>query len=51
MRAACDSYGSVSADRDGQKSARRRHSFVAAAGFKGTWENITPTHKVYFILG
>jgi uncharacterized cupin superfamily protein len=27
------------------------HSFVVAAGFKGTWENITPVRKVYFIPG
>lgn len=26
-------------------------SFVVAAGFKGTWENLTPVRKVYFILG
>lgn len=26
-------------------------SFVVAAGFKGTWENLTPVRKVYVILG
>ena len=26
-------------------------SFVVAAGFKGTWENLTPVRKVFFILG
>ncbi|HHW32722.1 MAG TPA: DUF861 domain-containing protein [Paracoccus solventivorans] len=25
-------------------------SFVVAAGFKGTWENLTPVRKVFFIL-
>jgi uncharacterized cupin superfamily protein len=26
-------------------------SFVVAAGFQGTWENLTAVRKVYFILG
>lgn len=26
-------------------------SFVVAAGFEGTWENLTPVRKLYFILG
>jgi uncharacterized cupin superfamily protein len=26
-------------------------SFVVASGFQGTWENLTPVRKVYFILG
>ncbi|MBC9249350.1 cupin [Pseudomonas alcaligenes] len=26
-------------------------SFVVAAGFRGTWENLTPVRKVYVILG
>ncbi|BBR54608.1 MULTISPECIES: cupin domain-containing protein [Pseudomonas] len=26
-------------------------SFVVAAGFNGTWENLTPVRKLYFILG
>ncbi|GAA4163836.1 cupin domain-containing protein [Shinella granuli] len=26
-------------------------SFVVAAGFKGTWENLTYVRKVFFILG
>ena len=26
-------------------------SFVVAAGFKGTWENLTQVRKVYMILG
>ena len=26
-------------------------SFVVAARLKGTWGNITPVRKVYFILG
>lgn len=25
-------------------------SFVVAAGFSGTWENLTPVRKVFFIL-
>lgn len=25
-------------------------SFVVAAGFRGTWENLTPVRKVFFIL-
>lgn len=25
-------------------------SFVVSAGFKGTWENLTPVKKVFFIL-
>ncbi|TPI67150.1 DUF861 domain-containing protein [Mesorhizobium sp. B3-1-3] len=25
-------------------------SFVVATGFKGTWENLTPVRKVFFIL-
>ena len=25
-------------------------SFVVAAGFQGTWENLTPVRKVFFIL-
>lgn len=26
-------------------------TFVVAAGFKGTWENLTPVRKVFMILG
>ncbi|TBV07684.1 cupin domain-containing protein [Phytopseudomonas dryadis] len=26
-------------------------TFVVAAGFTGTWENLTPVRKVYLILG
>ncbi len=26
-------------------------TFVVAAGFEGTWENLTPVRKVFFILG
>lgn len=38
-------------DTDG--NARRfgpGESFVVAAGFKGTWENLTAVRKVYFIM-
>ncbi|MES3708686.1 cupin domain-containing protein [Pseudomonas putida] len=26
-------------------------TFVVAAGFKGTWENLSPVRKIYVILG
>ena len=26
-------------------------TFVVSAGFEGTWENLTPVRKVFFILG
>ncbi|MFP6847434.1 MAG: cupin domain-containing protein [Pseudomonas sp.] len=26
-------------------------TFVVAAGFKGTWENLTPVRKIYMIAG
>jgi uncharacterized cupin superfamily protein len=34
-----------------RRPSGRGDSFVVAAGFKGTWENITLVRKVYFILG
>ena len=38
---------------DAQGTAREfgpGDSFVVAAGFRGTWENLTPVRKVFFIL-
>lgn len=38
-------------DSDGrQKEFGPGDSFVVASGFDGTWENLTPVRKVFFIL-